>query len=87
MSGEKVMTYEEALAELIKRQKVVDGFPLKVIFVTSLETYDKIIESLEKQMPKKCKKFIDTCTCGHKVYPHMKYCDICGQAIDWSDSK
>lgn len=38
--------------------------------------------ALEKQIPKKCKLFKDSCVCGKTVYPHMDYCDKCGQALD-----
>lgn len=45
-----------------------------------------IDNAVEKQTPKKCKKFKDVCSCGHGVYPHMNYCSNCGQALDWSGS-
>ena len=44
----------------------------------------KSIKAIEKQIPRKCKNFKDICDCGKSVYPHMKYCSDCGQALDWS---
>ena len=30
----------------------------------------------------------DDCpSCGHNIFPHMKYCNLCGQAINWEASK
>ena len=46
-------------------------------------TPDEVERLLEKQTPKKCKLFKDLCTCGHGVFPHMDYCDKCGQALVW----
>ena len=48
-----------------------------------LEELDMAINALEKQKPKKCKLFKDLCDCGKTVYPHMDYCDKCGQALEW----
>lgn len=48
------------------------------------EELSKMIDTaIEKQIPKKCKKFKDICSCGYGVYPHMNYCSNCGQALDW----
>lgn len=31
-------------------------------------------------------KYRDDCpSCGHNIFPHMQYCDICGQALTWED--
>ena len=47
--------------------------------------FDDAIEALKKQIPYKCGSIVGKCKCGKAVYPHMKYCSACGQALDWSD--
>ena len=42
-------------------------------------------DALDRQMPYRCGSIIGKCKCGKSVYPHMKYCTSCGQALDWSD--
>ena len=44
-------------------------------------------ELLQKATAKECKLFKDLCDCGHLVYPHMDYCDKCGQALVWSTKR
>lgn len=44
------------------------------------------MQALKKQMPKKVKGFTGTCECGKTIYPHMKYCNNCGQALNWGDT-
>ncbi len=51
-------------------------------------------KTLEKQMPKQPKKYIDlygmtrngcpACPKNEILYAGQKYCSVCGQAIDWS---
>lgn len=71
--------------------------------VDNEELHKVIDEALEKQIPKKpiiCsdrRKTDYKCTCGHilyKVYElgtamgnKFNYCEHCGQALDWSDTK
>lgn len=52
---------------------------------------DMAIEALEKQMPKKVAADIyddgevsHICLCGAEVEENQAYCDVCGQALDWS---
>jgi hypothetical protein len=52
------------------------------------EAFDAAIEALEKQIPKKsCSTsslFRYNCpSCGNHFPLNGKYCDKCGQAIDW----
>lgn len=57
--------------------------------------FEAAIEALEKQIAKKPKKTRDgnlACQCGLVVQTGFKrhnryYCDICGQAIDWSEEE
>ena len=51
------------------------------------ELSEMIDKAIEKQIPKKCKGFKDTCSCGYGVFPHMSYCSQCGQALDWGRSE
>ncbi len=54
----------------------------------------KIKKSLERQIPKKPKKYVDlygstkndcpVCSENEILYAGQKYCSVCGQAIDWS---
>lgn len=52
---------------------------------------DMAIEALEKQMPRKVAADIyddgevsHICLCGAEVKENQAYCDVCGQALDWS---
>ena len=56
-------------------------------YYLQLEHEKFVLSALEKQIPKKCKKFKDTCSCGYGVFPHMNFCSQCGQALDWSDTE
>ena len=58
--------------------------------------FEKAIEALEKQIPKKNKiidekytrNFIFGCAnCNEPVKFPQKYCAYCGQALDWSEIK
>ena len=52
--------------------------------------YKKVIDALDKQIPKKPKNregttyFYCPCCDSNNIY---EYCGDCGQAIDWSDEK
>lgn len=62
--------------------------------------YDSLalaIEALEKQMPKKPKRYIafdgierngcPSCPENEILYAGQKFCSVCGQAIDWGVSE
>lgn len=85
------MTNEEAIIDIRENiQPIVGG-----------KSLDIAISALEKQIPKKpildtifssgvkwwrcpvCNKIIVGCIANRP----QKYCDDCGQALDWSDSK
>ena len=52
------------------------------------EELSKLIDiAIEKQIPKKCKGFKGVCDCGYGVYPHMRFCSSCGQALEWGGAK
>ena len=75
------MTNQEAI-ETIKTAiaEVEWNYPLEYAVA-----FEKAIEALEKQVPYPTQnQFVGKCKCGKTVYPHMKYCDVCGQALDWS---
>lgn len=90
------MTYEEALHEIsTKVYRNTDDFEMTI----SKDCYKKIIDALEKQIPKKhIENIYPWCicpNCGGSVYvkhiqEHIQngeqtYCEHCGQALDWSD--
>ena len=65
-------------------------------FITDkpLEAFDMAISALEKQIPKKVRVTTSTkrCSvCGRQlsgignIHPERKYCQKCGQAIDWEE--
>jgi hypothetical protein len=61
-------------------------------FDLSIDDVAKIVDALEKQIPKKPKnigkhKGIGACCmCGCGVEKHENYCLRCGQRLDWSDN-
>lgn len=61
-------------------------------FKETIEALDISIECIEKQIPKKPKKYFDDftmykCQCGEEVFEHHRFCPRCSQAIDWSDNE
>lgn len=50
------------------------------------------ISALKKQTQKAIKNISDDgieryfCDCGNIMHRKQKYCDICGQALDWSEN-
>mgnify|MGYP003296018135 CR=1 FL=1 len=86
------MTYKEALREL-KDSIIGSGYQCHI------ETYQKAIEALKKQIPKKPEytdEYFDTAycpNCGNYEFENgtatwgLKYCPECGQAIDWSENE
>ena len=82
------MTEREAIAELRHKAYRTTCYGNKV-----LEHEENLIaiEALEKQIPKK-PDFIEDkefalCPCcnGKGLFNKQKYCDNCGQKLDWSD--
>lgn len=50
------------------------------------EAIQAAIEALGKQIPKKPNEDFPVCycpVCKRLVYPQIKYCPDCGQALDW----
>ena len=53
------------------------------------------IEALEKQIPYKptdigyayTREKIGTCKCGNDILEHQKYCEECGQRLDWEEAR
>ena len=78
-----MMTAKEAITVL----KMVEAHD-----PTCKEAKDVATEALEKQVPKRYKKCLGSIyvyarcgTCQIVLDYGQKYCDNCGQAIDWSD--
>ena len=82
------MTENEAIKELHKIRPIGGIIPQK-----RAEAIDMAINSLEKQMPNKPDftedKEFALCPCcnGKGLYNKQKYCDSCGQRLDWSDEE
>lgn len=86
------MTYERALKEL-KRQ--VQYWKNGIPFAYKLQPLEFAVSALEKQIPKKPKAYPlsdGQCPSCNAVFdydwkPKSKYCQNCGQALDWSDNE
>lgn len=82
------MTESEAIKELHKIRPRGGIIPQK-----RAETLDMAIQALEKQMPKKPDftedKEFALCPCcnGKGLLDKQKYCDNCGQKLDWGDEE
>lgn len=80
------MTENEAIKEF--QQNIDMPFGSNI----SREASELAIQALEKQIPKKPdftedKKFaLCPCCNGKGLLDKQKYCDNCGQKLDWSDS-
>lgn len=50
-----------------------------------IEVLETAASAIEKQIAVKPggNRFVGKCICGCTVYPHMAYCDKCGQRLDW----
>ncbi len=86
------MTAKEAISEIKHGvYRNTDNFEIRI----SKECYKAIIAALEKQIPKKPtdikswefdrQKIGICCICGTGANSDMKYCDNCGQALDWHE--
>lgn len=103
--SERLIENEAEAIECLKSNKPTSGY------VMLQESIDMAIQALEKQIPKKPNKTIDS-SWGVKKVVHtclvcdyyltevlfiasqkiesnerITYCEICGQAIDWSDAE
>ena len=91
------MTAEEAIKTIeIAIAEVELNYPLDYSIA-----FEKAIEALEKQIPKKpkyedvdniygaikrtCTACGDVCMVSNGAKPYEHYCRQCGQALDWSD--
>lgn len=84
------MTNEEAIKELKERYLGMSAYADREQFQKANQALDMAIKSLEKQIPRK--PIINNrkiqCINGHnQPTQHYKYCPMCGQLMDWSDTK
>ena len=69
------------------------GIPLNTTKEELIEAMKMAIQALEKQIPKKPDftedKEFALCPCcnGKGLLDKQKYCDNCGQKLDWSDEE
>lgn len=91
----KQMTYEEAI------KYIGNHYMAYVPFLQEnreqINKHNKVmdiaIECIEKQIPKKVRKYkanpnliyFECPCCDHKNQADIKFCRYCGQAIDWSE--
>ena len=100
---EKIKTLAEDYKMVLNEAKSMGCKNIKALYNILLEDMELIVQSLEKQIPKKVKieQWICTkCDCGFEFSKHhgdgyysiplenkTKYCPNCGQAIDWSEKE
>lgn len=64
---------------------------IKALYNIPLKNMEMIVQALEKQIPKKPDftedKEFALCPCcnGKGLFDKQKYCDNCGQKLDWED--
>lgn len=80
MSGKELLLFP---TEEGKFKAVKDEY---VIYCESEKVLEEVKEAMTKRKPKSCKNFVDVCSCGKAVYPHMKFCSQCGQALKWESA-
>lgn len=77
-----------------KLNKLKTGAPCSDVHSRDM-AIEEAKEAIQKQKVKK-KPTIDVyeydvfsyiCPCGAEVCHYQSYCDVCGQALDWSDTK
>ena len=84
---EKIKTLAEDYKMVLNEAKSMGCKNIKALYNILLEDMELIVQSLEKQIPKK--PFAHRCTtCGSAVLPFEgSCCSNCGQKLDWSDEK
>lgn len=84
------MNAQEALARIKEHRDIHFHNELNAIYIT--EALDMAIEALEKQIPEKVKIENGYFECPYcqtdiEIDKGKSYCEVCGQALDWSDIK
>lgn len=90
MTAQEALDHARCRLEALK-EKVKNGYNF---YSMVMEFWKVVVEALEKQVPKKPKKYIafdgierNGCpSCKHNeiLYTGQRYCSVCGQAIEWS---
>ena len=82
------MTYEEAKECVIYFKSNPETEDTETIECANI-LFDKILEALEKQIPKPKHKYMGyRCVCGEEVAKNQDYCEYCGQRLlDWRNAK
>lgn len=76
---------------VLKEAKSMGCNEVKALYNIPLKNMEMIVQALEKQMPKKPNftedKEFALCPCcnGKGLLDKQKYCDNCGQKLDWSE--
>lgn len=84
------MTEQEAIM-IIENERPSCGKKIEFTEEEKYETYSMAIQALEKQIPKKPDftedKEFALCPCcnGKSLRDKQKYCENCGQKLDWSE--
>ncbi len=76
---------------VLKEAKSMGCNEVKALYNIPLKNMEMIVQALEKQIPKKPDftedKEFALCPCcnGNGLADKQKYCDNCGQKLDWSE--
>lgn len=76
---------------VLKEAKSMGYNEVKALYNIPLKNMEMIVQALEKQIPKKPDftedKEFALCPCcnGNGLADKQKYCDNCGQKLDWSE--
>ena len=90
----KAIKFAEGEIKSLELAPKINGCEMTEWWKEQIEVWKTAISALEKQIPKKpisVKRFTGTTTancsvCNGKVLK-VNYCQRCGQALDWSDTK
>lgn len=70
------MTFEDV--KRVRENPTIDD-------VDNTELSKMIDIAIQKQIPQRVyRAFKGICECGKAIYPHMNYCNNCGQKLEWS---
>lgn len=91
---EKAIKFAENEIKSIELAPEINGCEMTEWWKEQIKVWKTAISALEKQIPKKvvptqqpCKTRFACSICNSRLYNKQKFCDRCGQALDWGDSE
>lgn len=93
MSDKQIKELAEDYRSVLNEAKSMGCNKIKALYNIPLENMEMIMHALEKQIPKKPDftedKTFALCPCcnGKGLLNKQKYCDNCGQKLDWSEEE